>query len=252
MVSTSTSATARPATFGRTIPGLPSLDFTRYAPLDSKVSSDLRTTTIVDSALCKSPQALAKFLQEQITIPPVPEVNFKGIHKGCNGDEVDFDIRLNLLRYFLPRAGEAGLEYTKLVSSGTGKAKFKLPENATETNGVEQWAQAFCADPALDKRYLLNNGHLPLFPPLTHSQFRNHPKANKLGLRILNRSHPWPTSKLELQRSNKHNLPSLSYPYHYQIFSVFWFNTTLRLCPQRKVRNRGLLAIRKPNAWGRL
>jgi hypothetical protein len=87
----------------------------------------------------------------------VPEINFKGTHKGWNGDEVDFDIRLNLLRYFLPHAGEAGLGYTKLVSSGTGKKKFKLPENAAETNGVEQWAQAFCADPTLDKRYSPDN-----------------------------------------------------------------------------------------------
>lgn len=155
--SASTSATARSQTFGHTIPGLPPLNFTHYSPLSSKVSSDHSTITIVDANLCKSPQALAKFLQEQISIPPLPEIRIKGVHKEWSKEQCDFDIRLNLLRYFLPREGDPFYTYTNLVSSGSGKAKLKISsaDNAGGITGVEQWAQAFCADPATDKSFII-------------------------------------------------------------------------------------------------
>lgn len=142
----STLPETRGDSFGRFLPGLPPVPFSAYVPANTKVSTDLSTTTVVDSKLCSSPQALAKFVQEQLLIPPMPEIRIKGTHKGWNGDEKDFDIRLNMMRYFLPRDGEKGLNYANLVSAGSSKRKF---EGMT---GVEQWAQAFCADQSADKR----------------------------------------------------------------------------------------------------
>ena len=155
MALSTTNAAERPATFGRTIPGLPAADFSKYAPLGSKVSEDFGSTTIIDASLCKSPQALTKFLQEQLAIPPMPEIRIKGTHKlnsGWSDDEVDFDIRLNMVRYFLPRDGEQRLGYTTLVARGNGKLKSRAAASATQANGVQQWAEAFCRENAIDKR----------------------------------------------------------------------------------------------------
>jgi hypothetical protein len=136
------------SSFSRILPGLPNIPFAAYAPAGSQVSNDLQTTWLTDAALCKSPQALAKVISEQIAIPPIPEIRIKGSHDdwaaGC-----DFDVRLNMMRYFLPRDGEPGLNFTKLVSNG--KSKSKASGSTSETGGVDQWAKTFCADHSNDK-----------------------------------------------------------------------------------------------------
>lgn len=148
MPSPSSSTVERPLTLGRTVPGLPNINFASYAPPGATASKCLSTINIIDSTACKSPQALAKLISDQIALPPVPEIHIRGSHKVWGLDEEDFNIRLNMTQYFLPRAGETGLSYSKLVSAG-GKRKSPLPESGA--SAIEVWAQAFCSDPAADK-----------------------------------------------------------------------------------------------------
>jgi len=143
----------RPSNYGRMIPGVPNLDFAAYAPVDAKLSTDLGTRTIVDATLCRSPQAFSKLLAEQIAIPPIPEIRIRGTHRGWSGDEVDFDIRLNLMRYFLPRDGSTNSSYTKLVSAG--RKKSRLVDSPVDGVRVEQWAKEFCKDSSQDKIFVI-------------------------------------------------------------------------------------------------
>jgi hypothetical protein len=136
--------------FSRIIPGLPNIPFAAYAPAGSEVSNDLQTTWIVDAALCKSPQALAKVIAEQISIPPIPEIRIKGSQDGSEWTVGrDFDIRLNMMRYFIPRDGEPAWNWAKLISNG--KPKSKASGLNSPIGGVDQWAKAFCADHSNDK-----------------------------------------------------------------------------------------------------
>jgi hypothetical protein len=135
------------------IPGLPNLNFAAYAPATSSVSNDNTTVTFVDAQLCKSPQALAKFLTDQISIPPIPEIRIRGSHKGWSNEELDFDLRLNMLRYFVPPEGTNGLSYTRLVSQGSSKSPVQAGPTAP-TSSVEQWAKVFCQEGGSEKRYV--------------------------------------------------------------------------------------------------
>jgi hypothetical protein len=67
----------------------------------------------------------------------------------------DFDIRLNMMTYFIPRDGSSSLHYTQLVSCGKGKASAFA--NQASSNGIEEWARSFCAVAASDKRYWSND-----------------------------------------------------------------------------------------------
>jgi hypothetical protein len=137
-------AALRNAALGRMIPGnVPTVNFSAYAPLGSDVSTDLTTTQIVNPALCSSPQAFARVLAEQIALVPVPEIRVVGTHNQYGKTEVDFDIRINMMRYFLPKDGSPSLHYTQLQSAG---------KDRIGTPGVEEWARSFCINPATDKR----------------------------------------------------------------------------------------------------
>jgi hypothetical protein len=137
-------AQLRNAALGRMIPGIvPNINFAAYAPLGSEVSTDLTTTTIVNAALCSSPQAFAKTLAEQVALPPVPEVRIRGTHMKWGVEEVDFDIRLNMMRYFVPKDGSNNLHYTQMVSSG---------KTAITNFSIEEMARSFCGSTASDKR----------------------------------------------------------------------------------------------------
>lgn len=153
----STTPIERPSNYGRLIPGVPSIQFAAYAPIDAKLSTDLGTKTIVDSTLCKSSQAFSKLLAEQIAIPPIPEIRIRGIHRGWSGDELDFDIRLNLMRYFLSRDGSVNSSYAKLISAG--RKKSRLVDSPVDDVGVEQWAKEFCGDSSQDKMYVFTSLH---------------------------------------------------------------------------------------------
>jgi len=143
----------RPSNYGRLIPGVPNIQFAAYAPVDARLSTDLGTRTIVDATLCKSTQAFAKLLAEQIAIPPIPEIRIRGTHRGWSGDEVDFDIRLNMMRYFLPKDGSTNPSYTKLISAG--RKKSRLVDAPLDTDGVEQWAKEFCKSSSQDKIFVI-------------------------------------------------------------------------------------------------
>jgi len=105
------------------------------------VSSDLGTTTIIDAHLSKSPQALTRFLADQLVLPPIPEIRIRGTHRSWSTEEVDFDIRLNLLRYFT-RDGENPARRVNWES--TKKQKRKSTKKKDE--GVEAWAKEFATD----------------------------------------------------------------------------------------------------------
>lgn len=146
--SPSPSRPERTVALGRTVPGLPNVAFASYVPTGAHVSRDTVTISITDSALTKSPQAMAKFITEQIALPPMPEMRIVGTHKEWRQDKLDFDIRINMMRYFVPQNGSAGLSYSTLISGG-GK-KRTTPEGSAAA--IQQWAQAFCDESAIEKR----------------------------------------------------------------------------------------------------
>lgn len=127
-------------------PGAPLLPFATYVLPEAVVSTDQSTTTLTDSSLCRSPQAFAKVLSEQVALVPVPEIRIRGTHSGRWTDELDFDIRLNMVRYFFPE-GRDVVKDIQLVKSG----RKKFAEGA----GVEEWAKVFCKDSANDKSFTI-------------------------------------------------------------------------------------------------
>jgi hypothetical protein len=102
----------------------------------------------VNQALCASPQAFAKVLTEQIALVPVPEVKIRGVHKEYGSEVIDFDLRVNMMRYFLPKDGGPSLHYTQLNTSG---------KDRISVSGIEEWARVFCTNSATDKRYFFHS-----------------------------------------------------------------------------------------------
>jgi hypothetical protein len=137
-LSVSSATTVTPALRYPAPAGVPNLQWNAYVPPNSTVSSDLTTTTIVDANLSKSPQALARFLADQVLLPPIPEIRIKGTSRGYATAQ-DFDIRLNLLRYFTLNGGNAG---RKTTWDSTKKAKRKKKRE----DNVEAWAKDFVSD----------------------------------------------------------------------------------------------------------
>ena len=143
----SSAPTGGPLSTARVVPGVPNIQFKAYTPPNSSASSDRSIITIVDTTLCKSPMALARLIEEQIALPPIPEIRITGMQNSM-GEGASFDIRLNMMRYFLPSDGQPGLTYTKLISCGKSKARASNFEDADE---VEKWARIFCKDKSNEK-----------------------------------------------------------------------------------------------------
>lgn len=98
------------------IPGIPDVDFSAYRAASGELSKDQSTITVA-SPMLQNPNTLAIFLRDQAALPPRPEIRIKG----RNAHQVHFDIRINMMAYFLPPNGTSSLSYLKATSSAGTK-----------------------------------------------------------------------------------------------------------------------------------
>ena len=93
---------------------LPSIPWTEYVIPNSSLSKDRTTVATSDPSILYSANALAEFIRAQSALPPVPEICITGSHKSNRLGEdssmtkVDFDIKLKMLQYLLPKTPKPG------------------------------------------------------------------------------------------------------------------------------------------------
>lgn len=128
-------------------PGLPDLDYTKYAVPSSTESKDGVEVVTTNVALNTDPTALMRFIRDQISLPPLPYIRIVGSNSVCDshGRTADFDIKLNMLRYFLGErsrdGGGVGWNYVKL--GGEGELP---PQKGGSPSSLGEWAQRYCSD----------------------------------------------------------------------------------------------------------
>lgn len=105
--SSSNAITARP-----TIQGNPKLDFSAYRAASGELSKDQLTIT-VSSPMLQNANPLITFLKAQAALPPRPGIRIKGKHSS----QTDFDLRINMMAYFLPPNEGPPLSYLKATPS---------------------------------------------------------------------------------------------------------------------------------------
>lgn len=134
------------------IPSLPNLDYSKYQIPECTVSKDGTITTNY-RPLCSDATALAQFIREQAALPPLPYIRIVGLPPGAS--QPDFDVRINMLRYFLPTSSSTGWNYLKLVEDGQLAFRGKNTQTTTPNtkNGIEDWAKRFCAEKSSLKTY---------------------------------------------------------------------------------------------------
>ncbi|KAL1960725.1 hypothetical protein VTO42DRAFT_6555 [Malbranchea cinnamomea] len=132
----------------RSTPGLPPLNFTRYQIAEATLSKDKTTITVTQPDLSTNPVRLAKFITEQAALPPKPEIRIMGIRDSVYGEnKVDFDIRINMLRYILRPPSSQPWNYMKIVGGVDGRNGGN--------GGLGAWAKQFCNDNAAKKTFVL-------------------------------------------------------------------------------------------------
>lgn len=136
-------------------PGLPDLDYTKYAVPNCTESKDGVEVVTTDVALNTDPAALTRFIRDQVSLPPLPYVRIVGSNSVCDsyGRTADFDIKLNMLRYFLGErsrdGGGVGWNYVKLGGEG------ELPvQKEGSPSSLGAWAQRYCNDNCAVKSYV--------------------------------------------------------------------------------------------------
>ncbi|KAJ9307062.1 hypothetical protein DTO027B5_107 [Paecilomyces variotii] len=136
------------------IPSLPNLDYSKYQIPECTVSKDGTITTNY-RPLCSDATALAQFIREQAALPPLPYIRIVGLPPGAS--QPDFDVRINMLRYFLPTRSSTGWNYLKLVEDGQLAFRGKNTQTTTPNtkNGIEDWAKRFCAEKSSLKTFTL-------------------------------------------------------------------------------------------------
>ena len=94
-VAGSRSQLAQPAA----IPGMPDVNFDKYKWPNSTSSKDGTTKITVHASF--EPTDLRELLSEHVALPPMPAIHIKGVHKVLGSDMMDFDLKLNMMRYVL-------------------------------------------------------------------------------------------------------------------------------------------------------
>lgn len=132
-------------------PGMSELDYTQYLPPGSFLSKDKSTVTVVHPDLTTNPKALLKFITVQASLPPKPHIRITGSFSSS----IDFDIQLNMMRYFMPPTSSRW-NYVKLVEPSELAFRGSTVKTVTPhmDSGIDGWATRFCRDAAQGKSYV--------------------------------------------------------------------------------------------------
>lgn len=144
----------RSSRYPRSIPWLPNLDYSKCSIPDCKVSKDGAVIATYHPSLSSDPRALARFIQEQAALPPLPYIHIVGRSRETMMQPPDFDIKLNMLWYFVPTQSN-GWNYLKLVSDNEPAFRGKNTPTTTPAvkGGLEDWARRFCSESSSQKTY---------------------------------------------------------------------------------------------------
>lgn len=146
----------RSSRYPRSIPSLPNLDYSKYLIPDCTVSKDGTTIATYHPSFSTDPRALTRFIQEQASLPPLPYIHIVGgSREAVMMQQPDFNIKLNMLRYFVPTQSN-GWNYLRLV--GDNEIAFRGKHTQTTTpvvkGGIEDWARRFCNESSSQKRFV--------------------------------------------------------------------------------------------------
>lgn len=151
---TSSKNMAQPSQTQLVFLGLLRLDYRTYSPQSFSLSSDLTTITSYDPRFSASPAALMSLIQSLTTVPPKPIIRIRG--KNSTSNEVDFDVKLNMMNLIVPETEKGRMNYVKLIGPGElgFRGDFKETTAPTVSRGLEEWASKFCSDPSSVKEYI--------------------------------------------------------------------------------------------------
>lgn len=149
-------------------PGLPNLPFTKYPIPSCTLSKDSTEVVTKDTVLNTDPTSLTRFLRDQSSLPPLPYIRIVGNSQASDGytKKVDFDIKVNMLRYFLPGSqisSDTGgrWNYVKLEEAGEARRRNEKPSSSSSSSSsssklrsLEEWSMRYCNDMTALKRYL--------------------------------------------------------------------------------------------------
>lgn len=131
------------------IPGLPALNYPKYRIPDSTVSKDGTEITTKSPLLNSDPTALASFIQEQASLPPLPYIRITGTSSPDGLRRVDFDLKLNMIRYILRSGSGSGSGWNYITLPGDGETCFRGGNATSTTPGlktVQDWARRYCGE----------------------------------------------------------------------------------------------------------
>jgi len=133
-------------------PGLPRLDYTLYSPPSFTLSTDLTTLTSYTPPLSTYPTSLLQLIQSLSTIPPKPTIRIMG----TTNDQVDFDVRVNIMNLIVPEDEKRRMNYVKLIGKGEigYRGDFKKSSFPEKAN-LEEWCRVYCEDSAGIKQFVL-------------------------------------------------------------------------------------------------
>lgn len=136
-----------------TTPGLPPLVLARYAVPDGEMSPDDTTLTVSSAQLCRDANALTDFIATQAALPPRPQIHITGVHDDYGDRTVDFDLRVDLMRYLVPSAPAAPLNYMRTMTAEEVACRGAAPPTATlhVDEGLQGWTRRFCQDESPSK-----------------------------------------------------------------------------------------------------
>jgi hypothetical protein len=125
---------------------MPNIIFSKYRVPDATLSKDQSTLTTTFAAFSSDPKALELFIREQAALPPRPLVRVTGTHTEMGQTKVDFDVRLNMMRYLLHP--DEKWNFVKISPPEKKPSKGSKEDN----DGLRDWAKRFCKDVAMIKR----------------------------------------------------------------------------------------------------
>jgi hypothetical protein len=131
-----------------TTPGLPNIDILAYLPSNATLSADHKTITVRDKQLVTVPAALTSFIMAQASLPPRPILHIKGSEFGYTR----FDLKIDMMRYFVRNGNEPAMNYVKLVEKN--ETAFRGESNVSvepHCDTLIEWAHKFVESSARNK-----------------------------------------------------------------------------------------------------
>jgi hypothetical protein len=129
-------------------PGLPNVNVLAYLPSNATLSPDHTTVTVRDKRLVTVPAALASFIMAQASLPPRPILRIEGSEFGFT----KFDLKIDMMRYFVRERNEPALNYVKLVdineTASRGESSVSVKPHC---DTLIEWAHKFVESPTGNK-----------------------------------------------------------------------------------------------------